>query len=753
MKERNNAGALDDLRRTDKYYVANGEGLLFAPPHPLWLDRPGFWDGLQFFRHRLRPAFALCFVRDDGHALDLELAGRVWTPAELSVTFDADGLRITEHRVLLPGATAVSECDIENARSERRVLSLVAWTTMEGSALVQRERCAPREDGGLDFVASVPDVHGPGDDIELQVRLSLEPAAESWAIAESQTPRDDLNHPDWQSSPLRAMWLDGRLANTRRLAGAATGGRTLVYVAVARRIEIAPRAVHTVRAAMQLAPVAARLARRASSEGGPPSAATTAQQSRDEWSAYFDAAPAIRSGDAYIDRAFAHRWYGLRLNFLEPAGNYAHPTVAEGTDFFHNAVSYSAWCHVRELRWLRDPERARGVIRTFLQHQRPDGSFPGIIALHTVHPTASYFADWGPSITALDEIHPDRSFLAECYSPFSRYAAFMDAQRDPGQSGLYRVLDPYETGQETMSRYTAVDATADTHHFEYRLQLVGIDLTVYMYRLRRALARVAAAIGDSAGVAEHDRAADRIAQAVRAQLWNDAQGMFSDLDPRTGRHTGVKAAVCFYPYMTDITGPEHLPGLERNLFDPRAFWTPFPVPSTAADDPTFDADGFWNGVRQNCPWNGRVWPMANSHIAEALAQVALTHAPHLRERAAEFLHGFIRMMFDHGDAGRPNAFEHYSPITGEPCRYRGLDDYQHSWLNDLIIRWILGFRPTSTGFMVDPLSAGPHNAQLTRLRFRGHDVALRLRGREYSAEVDGRRHRARDGEPLLVNLR
>jgi hypothetical protein len=751
MMPRTNTSTVDQLRRSDKHYVANGEGLLFAPPHPLWLDSPGFWDGVQLFRHLIRPAFTISFVMNDGRALGLVPAGRTWSPAELCVTFDGDGLRITEHRVLLPDCLVISECTIENARAETRHLAVVAWTALEGSALVERDRCGPREDGSVSFTVSVPDVHGPGADIALSASLRLEPAANSWAIAETQTTRRNPNPPDWQTSPLRTLWADGRLSNSRRLAAAAEA-RTRAHIAVASQIEVPPRHALTLRVVLQLAPVDARLAL-ATRAQSTPDARAAAARSQDEWNAFFDSAPALKSSDPYFDMAFAHRWYGLRLNFLAPAGNYAHPTVAEGTDFFHNAVSYSAWCHVRELRWLNDPGRARGVIRTFLQHQRPDGSFPGIIALHAVDPTASYFADWGPSVLALDEVHPEASFLGECYQPLCRYAAFMDRQRDPEATGLYRVLDPYETGQETMSRYTAVDAEADRQHFEYRLQLIGVDLTIYMYRLRRALARIAASLGQNHDVAEHDRAADRIALAVRARLWNQDRGMFSDLNARTGQQTAIKAATCFYPYLTDITGPEHVHGLERNLFDPHVFWTPFPVPSTAADDPTFDADGFWKGVRQNCPWNGRVWPMANSHVAEALATVATSHAPQLRPRAAGFLQRFIRMMFDDGDATRPNAFEHYSPLTGEPCRYRGLDDYQHSWLNDLLIRWVLGFRPTAAGFIVDPLPCGLERAQLSRLRFRGHVVALRLRETEISAEVDGKRHRARDGEPLTVHFR
>ena len=52
------------------------------------------------------------------------------------------------------------------------------------------------------------------------------------------------------------------------------------------------------------------------------------------------------------------------------------------------------------------------------------------------------------------------------------------------------------------------------------------------------------------------------------------------------------------------------------------------------DDPYFDAEADWKGKRTNCPWNGRVWPMTNSHVADALAHAARTLACELRPAAA-----------------------------------------------------------------------------------------------------------------------
>ncbi len=92
--------------------------------------------------------------------------------------------------------------------------------------------------------------------------------------------------------------------------------------------------------------------------------------------------------------------------------------------------------------------------------------------------------------------------------------------------------------------------------------------------------------------------------------------MFYDVDPTTWRTTGVKAAVCFYLYMTDIVTGKHLEGLRRHLFNPKEFWTKYPVPTLSLDDPFFNPNAEWKGKRLPCPWNGRVWPMTNSHLVE-----------------------------------------------------------------------------------------------------------------------------------------
>ncbi|MBI4494746.1 MAG: hypothetical protein HY690_18375 [Chloroflexi bacterium] len=116
--------------------------------------------------------------------------------------------------------------------------------------------------------------------------------------------------------------------------------------------------------------------------------------------------------------------------------------------------------------------------------------------------------------------------------------------------------------------------------------------------------------------------------------------------------------------------------------------------------------------------------MANSHVAEALVRAAEHLDEGLLPAAAEFLRRFTRLLFWDQDPSRPNCFEHYHPFTGQPSTYRGIDDYQHSWLVDLIIRFVCGLRVDGPALAVRPLPMGLERFELENAPWRGHRVAV-----------------------------
>jgi hypothetical protein len=727
--------------RPDKWYLSGGTGLIWAPPFPLWLSTPGFWDEAHLFQYAVRPVFTVAFVAA-GTVVTPRSRVRRWTPAALELEHGIGPCRATETRAVWQNQL-VSQWALHNPTRRSLALDIVAWTAVDGAALVAGDVHAAA--GGLRFTREVADRH------EQRARIvshfALTPRARSYAGYRSEASGAVLP-PHFDLSPFWDRWQpSGALRDELHLDGLDDAG--LVFLGLQRRLRLTAggRASFTVTATFHLGGTAPRPAPAIHRRRSP------IRESRASWDRYFAGLPDFRCSDPFLDHHWRYRWYGLRLNGIAAAAapQYRHPSVCEGIGYFHVPISYSAPGHMRELRWHPDPEWARGVFRTFFDRLRPDGGMHGRVYPDHLVGTDFYHGDWGGAVVALDQAHPDAAFRHEAYAGLSRYAAWLTRTRDPEASGLVDVVDQYETGQEYMSRYQAVDPDADRYGWENRIRLKGVDVTVYAYRLFRALEDLArtAPVG---AVAEWTARAEGTRAAVRDRMWDADRELFSDVDPRAGRRTGVKAAVCFYPYATDLAGAAHAAGLGRHLFDPREFWTPYPVPSSSRDDPRFDPDAEWHGKRHNCPWNGRVWPMANSHVVDALAQVVRAHRPDWAPRLGALLRRFVRMMTTAGRADLPNAFEHYHPFTGRPSRYRGIDDYQHSWINDLIVTHVIGVLPHGeTGCTVHPLRLGFAAARLRGLRLAGHRLDVRVDAGRYTISLDGRAAgRGRVGEPVSV---
>jgi hypothetical protein len=179
--------------------------------------------------------------------------------------------------------------------------------------------------------------------------------------------------------------------------------------------------------------------------------------------------------------------------------------------------------------------------------------------------------------------------------------------------------------------------------------------------------------------------------------------------------------------------------MKEHLFSKKEFWAPWPLPSTSMDDPSFSAEPVWKGKRMNCPWNGRVWPMTNSHIMEAIATTALRFDDAMLEKkAVEFLTKYIRMMFDNGDPSRPNCYEHYNPLTGTASVYRGVNDYMHSWVNDLILKYVMGIQIGLDEVRIRPLRMGLKRADVKNVVIRGRKLDVEVREKGFFVRVDGR---------------
>ncbi|WP_419940809.1 MGH1-like glycoside hydrolase domain-containing protein [Candidatus Palauibacter sp.] len=746
------------LARNDKWFLGGLDGVVWAPPFPQWLHRPGFWDPVHLLQHEVGPGFSVALVRPDGLESPLsratcdpggrELTPRGWRPGRLVATWsDERGVIVEERRQVLPGGILESSWHVPRELEGH----LVGFTAQPADATDGAEPTA----AGVGWTRVVSDRRGQELVLRLELAGSVSPA---WRRI---VPSEGHGAPEWRHSPFAEDGGGDPWSAATACAGAdpAPGAAPdpnsdpdarrsgCIWIAVALPLAgIDDGGPPTIRLTLRLRRAEAR--RPAPTSSTPPAGETPAASA---WESFFGGFPHFQCGDPYLDRTFDYRIYGLGLNRIEGRwGPVRHPAIAEGPEYFHVPIAYSAQCHMMEMRWRRGGREAWGSLLNFVDNQKPDGSFHGRLYPERLEGTDFYHANWGDALLAVDDMHPDAAALARCYEGLSRYARWLTAARDPEGSGMFTVTNHFETGQEYMSRYMAVDEEADVAGWRPRLRLKGIDVTVYAHQLFRALGSVARRLERPGDEAEWRGLAARCWRAIDERMWSAEARLFTDVDGRTGERTGVKAAVGFYPLLTARVGGARLDALLDHLEDPGTFGTRFPLPSSSVDDPRFSAEGIWRGKRRNCPWNGRVWPMTTSHVIEGLLRCWRGGSARAGMLAGDMLNRFARMMFTDGDPSRPNCFEHYNPHTGRACHFRGIDDYQHSWILDLLARGFAGLHVDASGIEVRPLPNGPVRVSLGPASARGRTVRVDVEPERLSVTVDGERLDGPRGEALQV---
>ena len=717
---------IEALARPDKWYLGGLDGVLWAPPFPRWLHRPGFWDAAHLLQYEAGPCFSVALLDRSGAEIPLSAGpdGLRWRPGALVAGWrTGEGELAVETRQVLPGGVLESAWALPHGAAAG---FLVAFTAQPAGSVTGLQRSS----GGVRWVRRLAD--RAGQELSIGMGIGGSGAAAWRRILHSEGGAQ----PDWIASPF-AEGGAGDVEDAGGILEPANGQRGWIWVAVAFPVPASAPAPLSLR--MHLDP---RLPE-------PPWQRSRVPADHLSWDSFFAGFPAFTCGDPRLDRYFDYRIHGLGLNRIEGrSGHVRHPCIAEGIEYFHVPITYSAQCHMMEMRWRAGGREAWGSLLNFLDNQKEDGSLHGRLYPNHLERTDFYHANWGDALLAVHAMHPDPAALARCYEGLSRYAHWLNRSRDPEGSGMFTVVNHFETGQEYMSRYLAVDPEADVRGWEPRLRLKGIDVTVYAHQLFRALAMLAGRVGRTGDASDWRALEMRCAAAITERMWCPEARFFTDVDGRTFERTGVKAAVGFYPMLTGLVDAARLDAMMDHLENPRTFGTPFPVPSSSVDDPRFSAEGIWRGKRRNCPWNGRVWPMTTSHVIEGLLRAWRRGNRRAGELAADRLLRFVRLMFEDGNPRRPNAFEHYNPYTGRACHFRGIDDYQHSWVLDLLARGIAGLHFDEGGVEVRPLPHGLSRVRLGPVRVRGRSVAVELDDGRTSLAVDGTRYEG-PREPAL----
>jgi hypothetical protein len=143
----------------------------------------------------------------------------------------------------------------------------------------------------------------------------------------------------------------------------------------------------------------------------------------------------------------------------------------------------------------------------------------------------------------------------------------------------------------------------------------------------------------------------RRVEAMQRKMWDPKTRFFYSLDRDSDRRIKVRTPQGFLPLTAGAATAEQGAELALQLQDPDRWWTDYPVPTIARDEPKYDPKGYWRGD---------MWPPTTYLVALGLSR----YGHH--DLALELTRRMRTLIETEGIS------EHYHSETGEPLGVPGL---------------------------------------------------------------------------------
>ncbi|SEG45924.1 Trehalase [Bryocella elongata] len=257
---------------------------------------------------------------------------------------------------------------------------------------------------------------------------------------------------------------------------------------------------------------------------------------------------------------------------------------------------------------------ARANHMAFFKVQHEDGQIPSSIKLsgevgfgqiQMVVPIAA--TAW-----ELAKMSKDEELLTTAYAACARWDAFLLRYRNTRGTGLTEGFCTYDSGMDNSPRWAGIPNRCPDNDARKSPPIASMprlcpDLSATTYGARIALAAMARELGKMDDAARWEESAEHIRTLILDKLWSEEDACFFDLDAQ-GKFVKVRSIVNARVLSEHVLKLEH--PRDRSIFqalwtrqlgNPEAFWTKFPFPSSALNEPTFVRPiprNSWGGASQ-----------------------------------------------------------------------------------------------------------------------------------------------------------
>ena len=252
------------------------------------------------------------------------------------------------------------------------------------------------------------------------------------------------------------------------------------------------------------------------------------------------------------------------------------------------------------------PEIAKMSHRIFYIHQKENGQFPAAVKQDAIgYRQIQQVVPIAATALELARMTGDEAFLAESFAACAKWEAFLVRSRDPRHLDLLEVWCEFDTGHDCSPRFQNEPRNcpdgADVFPQNGRRRLAP-DLSANLYSSRLALAEMAELLGKKDLMEQYRLAAERTKKNIFKYCFDPKKRFFYD---------------CFEDgSLSNLTGDaglrvlgEHVPDRElgreifqKHVLNTEEFWTPYPLPSIAVNDPLYihpAPENSWGGASQS----------------------------------------------------------------------------------------------------------------------------------------------------------
>jgi hypothetical protein len=354
------------------------------------------------------------------------------------------------------------------------------------------------------------------------------------------------------------------------------------------------------------------------------------------WHDWFAAVPPVN--EPYRAQYY-YAWWIMRAGLISTRFYTTREAMTPSKIHYVGVWQWDAYFHALAYRHV-EMNLAKDQLRIVLDHQRSDGMIPDAVhdegtvtrltfpvEADVTKPPLVAWAAW-----KLYEIDHDVEFLNEVYEPIVRWNNWWFEQNDVDGNGLCEYLHPFSSGLD------------DSPLWDDGVPVESPDLNTYLCLQQEALARMAFAIGEAADGAKWAQRADAQAARMLRWMWDEDAGLFWAKRPTNDARVNVRTPFNLYPLITGRL-PEHVTRrLIAHLMDENEFWSRYPLPTVALNDPKFDPLTMWRGP---------TWVNVNYLMIEGLQRTGYADlARELRRRTLDLL-----CLHD-------DIYEYYQPQTG-----------------------------------------------------------------------------------------